>query len=178
MQCTQRMAQKQPSNKQHVLGKLMRAQSDLEPDLYSCESEDGEVVGAQLLVAGCYPAELLEAVDQAFDSIPLHIQMLVELLPLSLVSLAQVTACLAAVVSPVGYYPLGSRLRSAPACSIDCSLFHEFPKDDLLVPLSRSEHEHHGLPSAFGPQMHFGTEAALATTQRFVATFFFAPAAC
>jgi len=84
----------------------MRAQSALEPDHYSGESEDGEVVSTLLLVAGCYPAELLEAVDQAFDSIPLHIQMLVELLPLSLVSLpgydnpnaslAQVTAYLAA----------------------------------------------------------------------------------
>jgi hypothetical protein len=165
------------------IGQLMQAQSALEPDHYSGESKDGEVVGTLFLVAGCYPAELLEAVDQAFGSLPLHIQMLVELLPLSLVSLpgydnpyallAQVTAYLAAVVSLVGYYPLGSRLPSAPAWSLDLSLFHEFPKDHLLVPLSRSEHEHHGLPSAFGPQMHLGTEAALATTQRFVATLLF-----
>jgi hypothetical protein len=82
-------------------------------------------------------------------------------------SLAQVTAYLAAVVSLVGYYLLGSRLRSAPAWSLDLSLFHEFSRDRLLVPLSRSEQEHHGLPSAFGPQMHLGTEAALATTQRY-----------
>jgi hypothetical protein len=85
-------------------------------------------------------------------------------------SLAQVTAYLTAVVSLVGYDPLGSRLRSAPAWSLNFSLLHEFPEVHLLVPLSRSQYEHHGLPSAFGPQMHLGANAALAPTQRFVAT--------
>ena len=111
----------------------------LEPHYYSGESEDGEVVGSLLLIAGAYPAELLEAVDQAFDSVPLSIQMLIELLPLSRASLpgnddpnaslAQVTAYLAAVVSLVGDYPLGPRLRSAPAWSLNRSLFHKFPED-------------------------------------------------
>jgi hypothetical protein len=65
VQCTQRVAQKQTSSDQHVSGKPIREQSDLEPDHYSGESEDGEVVGTLLLVAGCYPAELLECLSGA-----------------------------------------------------------------------------------------------------------------
>jgi hypothetical protein len=76
--------------------------------------------------------------------------------------LARIPPNLSAAIPFIAHHALGSTLGPAWPSPLDGPALHELFEDHRLMSLPRREHQGHQLAAAFGAEVDFGTEAALA----------------
>ena len=74
---------------------------------------------------------------------------------------------LSTAVALVAHDAVGTALGPPSPHPLDGPLSHQGGKDRSLMPLARSQEERHQFPMPFGTDVHFRTEAALTSAERF-----------
>jgi hypothetical protein len=130
------------------------------------------VVGSPLFIPGRDPPTLFEAVDQPLDLTPQPVQGPIKRPRPLLIAFPgngdagpitpQVLPNGPTAIALIADEPPGAPLGATRATTFDRASFHQGYKHGGLMPLARSEQPGQGLATALGPQMDFGTEAALA----------------
>jgi hypothetical protein len=129
------------------------------------------VVGSSFFIPGCNPPTLFEAIDQSLDLTPQPIQGSIKWPRSLLIAFPrnrhadpmppQVLPNCPTAIALVADEPTRAPLRATWATTFDLTLFHQRDKHGSLMPLPWGEQPGQGLAIALGPQMDFGTEAAL-----------------
>jgi hypothetical protein len=157
---------KQPHR--NVLGRVCK----LQPEYDRSQVHPRQIVSSPLLIARGNPSDLLEAIEQTLDFIPLPIETAVKWSCAMLTAFAgnrqadavppQGSSNRPAAIGLIADKPLRTPLGAARPATFHGALGHQRDQDERLMTLPRRENEGHGLALALGPEMAFGTKAALA----------------
>ena len=149
--------------------------------------EHGEIVDGALLVARGNPPELLQAVEQALDTVARPIRRAVKAGPAALVGLArdhradaapaQMRPCRLARKSLVARHPPGPQARAPAALATDSPRVKQGGKRDAVVALAARQMEGDGLAVSLGADVDLGREAPARAAERLTVLPPLAPAA-
>jgi hypothetical protein len=146
------------------------------------------IADSQLLVAGRYSSELLEAVEQPLHLVPFAVgdpiepwvdrvgrtvgNHVADAAPLQILPHGP------AAVAFVSRQSVGSQPGPTTPRTLDCARFQQQRQRQLLMALPAGQREDDGLATALGAEMDLGAESAATPAERLWAPFFRAPAAC